>query len=147
MSSWIPTGDVLVNSHSQTICSLKQFLTFHGIKLHLTECPHMRQTLSERQYLGFWRDLAGLTHPWIGLTSQNSFGLGSTLRAWEPRPKFRHTNKINILSCCSNFKILLNLSLWVCLKKFGSKKFFEPPTGHSNLTSFKNPKSFYCVFE
>ena len=65
----------------------------------------------------------------VGLTSRNSFGMGSTLWTWEPRPKFRHTNKINILSCCSNFKILLNLSLWVCLKKFGSKKFFEPPTG------------------
>ena len=91
----------------------------------LTECPRVRQTYGEGPYQGFWRDLAGLTHPWVGLTSQNSFGLGSTQWAWEPRPKFRVTNKIIILSCCSNFKILWNLSLWVCLKKFGPKKFFE----------------------
>ena len=95
----------------------------------LTECPRKRQKGSEMENRGFWRNLAGLTHPWVGLTSQNSFGLGSTQWAWEPRPKFRVTNKINILSCCSNFKILLNLSFWICLKKFGSKRFFGPPTG------------------
>ena len=73
--------------------------------------------------------MAGLTHPWAGLTSQNSFGLGSTQWAWEPHPKFRVTTKINIFGYCSNSKILINLSLWGCLKKFGSKKFFERPTG------------------
>ena len=31
-----------------------------------------------------------------GLTIQNSFGLGSTMWAWEPHPKFRVTNKIYI---------------------------------------------------
>ena len=70
--------------------------------------------------------MAGLTHPWVGLTSQNSFGLGSTQWAWEPHPKFRVTNKINIFGYRSNSKILLNLSFWEYLKNFRSKNFFVP---------------------
>ena len=120
------------NCNLHNLKSLKWYYLMNLKKnqsFYLTECLRKRQKVSEMKNHGFWRDLAGLTHPWGVLTSQNSFGLRSTMWAWEPRLKCRVTNKINIFTCCSNYKILLNLSFWACLKKFGSKKFFDLPTG------------------
>ena len=64
----------------------------------LTECPCKPQTGGEGPYLGFWWKLAGLTHPWVGSTSQKIFGLGSSLWAGQPHP---------FLSLLSKFKFHL----------------------------------------
>ena len=42
----------------------------------LTECPRVRETHGEGPSLRFGRNLGGLTHPWVGFTSQKIFGLG-----------------------------------------------------------------------
>ena len=73
------------------------------ISHHLTECPRVRETHGEGPYLRFWRDLGGLTHPWVGLTTHKSLGLGSPLWAGLTRPRVNFTSKMKIKSYCSDW--------------------------------------------